>query len=74
MQGEIEVLEHLGPRAYLHARLVDGTRLVAQTDGDTQARIGDRVAFRLRSEATHLFNASGKALARSGLAISREER
>jgi multiple sugar transport system ATP-binding protein len=66
LQGEIEALEHLGPRAYLHARLVDGTRLVSQTDGDTQARIGDRVAFRLRSEATHLFNASGTALARSG--------
>lgn len=66
LQGEIEALEHLGPRAYLHARLADGTRLVAQTDGDTQARLGDRVAFRVRSEATHLFNASGKALARSG--------
>ena len=74
LQGEIEALEHVGPRAYLHARLLDGTRLVAQTDGDTQARLGDRVAFRLRSEATHLFNASGKTLARSGLAISREER
>ena len=66
LQGEIEALEHLGPRAYLHARLVDGTTVVAQTDGDTQARIGDRVAFRVRSEATHLFNASGKALARAG--------
>ena len=64
LQGEIEVLEHLGPRAYLHARLVDGTTVVAQTDGDTQARIGDRVAFRMRVEATHLFNVSGKALAR----------
>ncbi|MGO9274338.1 MAG: ABC transporter ATP-binding protein [Terriglobia bacterium] len=66
LQGEIEALEHLGPRAYLHARLVDGTRLVSQTDGDTQARIGDRLAFRIRSEAAHLFNASGKALARFG--------
>ncbi len=74
LQGEIEVLEHVGPRAYLHARLLDGTRLVAQTDGDTRSRLGDRVAFRLRPEATHLFNASGKTLARSGLAISREER
>jgi multiple sugar transport system ATP-binding protein len=66
LRGEIEALEHLGPRAYLHTRLADGTRLVAQTDGDTQARPGDRVAFRARSEATHLFNASGKALTRSG--------
>jgi ABC-type sugar transport system ATPase subunit len=64
LQGEIEVLEHLGPRAYLHARLADGTTLVAQTDGDTQARIGDRAAFHMRSEAAHLFDASGKALPR----------
>jgi multiple sugar transport system ATP-binding protein len=64
LQGEIEALEHVGPRAYLHARLADGTQLVAQADADTQARIGDRVAFCLRSEVAHLFNASGKALAR----------
>ena len=63
LQGEIEALEHVGPRAYIHTQLEDGTRLVAQTGGDTQARIGDRVAFRMRPEAAHLFNASGKALA-----------
>jgi len=66
LRGEIEALEHLGPRAYIHARLADGARLVAQTDGETQARPGDHVAFRVRSEATHLFNASGKALTRAG--------
>ena len=66
LQGEIEAVEHLGPRAYLYARLADGTTVVAQTDGDTQTRIGDHVAFRVRAEATHLFNASGKALARAG--------
>jgi multiple sugar transport system ATP-binding protein len=65
LRGEIEALEHLGPRAYLHTLLADGTRLVAQTDGDTHARPGDRVAFRVCSEATHLFNAAGSALTRS---------
>jgi multiple sugar transport system ATP-binding protein len=63
MRGEVDALEHLGPRAYLHTRLADGSRLVAQTDGDTQVRIGQKVALRVRSEATHLFNAAGKALA-----------
>jgi multiple sugar transport system ATP-binding protein len=66
LQGEIDVLEHLGPRAYLHARLRDGTRLVAQAPGDTLARAGDRVSFRLRLEAAHLFDRSGKLLARPG--------
>jgi multiple sugar transport system ATP-binding protein len=66
LQGEIDVLEHLGPRAYLHARLADGTKLVAQAPGDTPVREGDRVAFRVRPEATHLFDMAGRALTRSG--------
>jgi len=66
MRGKIEALEHLGPRAYLHARLAGGTMLVVQTGGDTPVRIGDQVAFRVHSAATHLFGASGKALTRSG--------
>ena len=69
LQGEIEALEHLGPRAYLYARLGDGSILVAQTEADAQARPGERLAFRLRSEATHLFDASGKALTRSGAKV-----
>lgn len=66
LQGEIEVLEHLGPRAYLHARLADGTTVVAQADGDTGARIGDHVALHMRAEAAHLFDSSGKAFVRFG--------
>jgi multiple sugar transport system ATP-binding protein len=66
LPGEIDVLEHLGPRAYLHARLADGTRLVAQAPGDTPVRGGDRVRFRIRPEAAHLFDGSGRALSRSG--------
>jgi len=66
LQGEIDALEHLGPRAYLHAALQDGSRLVAQADGDTAIRIGDRVAFRIRSQAVHLFDPAGRALTRSG--------
>src|SRR5208337_2176243 len=30
LRGEIDALEHLGPRAYLHAGLPDGSRLVVQ--------------------------------------------
>ncbi len=66
LRGEVEVLEHLGSRAYLHARLPDGTRFVAQTDGDTTARPGDRVSFGLRTEACHLFDSSGKTMRRNG--------
>ena len=60
----VEVLEHLGARAYVHARLEDGTKIVALVDGDANARPGDRMAFRIRAEMAHLFDASGKALPR----------
>ena len=66
LQGEVDALEHLGPRAYLYAKLSDGSSLVVQTDGDTPIRVGDRVAIRIRSQATHLFDRAGKALTRSG--------
>jgi multiple sugar transport system ATP-binding protein len=64
LRGEIEVLEHLGSRAYLHVRLGDGTRVVAQAEGDTGVRPGDRAALRLRSDACHLFDASGRTMRR----------
>ncbi|MGD0577975.1 MAG: sn-glycerol-3-phosphate ABC transporter ATP-binding protein UgpC [Bryobacteraceae bacterium] len=66
LQGEIEALEHLGPRTYLHARLADGTRFVVQTAGDTSVREGDRLALCIRADASHLFDASGRSLTRRG--------
>jgi multiple sugar transport system ATP-binding protein len=64
LQAEIDAVEHLGPRAYLHTRLADGTRLVAEVSGDITMREGDRPAFRIRADAAHLFDESGKALGR----------
>ena len=56
-----------GPRTYVHARLADGSRLVAQTAGDTAIRQGDRAAFRFGAEDCHLFDAAGKRLGRPAL-------
>ena len=64
LQGEIEALEHVGPRAYVHVCLPDGTRLVVQTSGDTAVRIGDLLTLRVSPEAVHLFKASGEVFAR----------
>ena len=62
LTGEINAVEHLGPRAYLHARLAGGTPLVAETSGDTAVREGDRLAFHLRADAAHLFDGAGRVL------------
>jgi multiple sugar transport system ATP-binding protein len=66
VEGEVLALEYLGPRAYVHARLADGSKLVAQAAGDIAIREGDRVAFHFSAEACHLFDAAGKRLERPG--------
>jgi multiple sugar transport system ATP-binding protein len=70
LEGEIQALEHLGPRTYLHARLADGGGLVVQTAGDTAIREGDRVAFRICADACHLFDTAGQRLRRPALVRS----
>jgi multiple sugar transport system ATP-binding protein len=66
LTGEITALEHLGSRTYLHARLQgkpsDAATLTVETAGDTSIQEGDRVAFHLRPEFFHLFNAAGERL------------
>ncbi len=64
VEGEIQALEHLGPRTYLHVRLGDGSRLVAQTAGDTAIREGERLAFLIRPDSCYLFESSGERLGR----------
>ncbi|MCC7176388.1 MAG: ABC transporter ATP-binding protein [Bryobacterales bacterium] len=60
LAGEIVALERLGARTYVHARLTDGTRLVAEAAGDTGVREGDRLAFRILPEGRHWFDGSGR--------------
>jgi multiple sugar transport system ATP-binding protein len=67
LEGEIQALEYLGPRTYLHAQLAGGGRLVAQTAGDTTIREGDRLAFHIRADVCHLFDAAGKRLRRPAI-------
>lgn len=60
--AEVEVLEHLGARAYIHARTATGTKIVALAEAETQVRIGDRVGFGFDPTFVHLFDRSGKAI------------
>jgi multiple sugar transport system ATP-binding protein len=62
LTGQITALEHLGSRTYLHARVSETMTLTVETAGDTAVKEGDRLAFHLRSEFFHLFNASGERI------------
>ena len=57
----IEVVERLGERTLLHARLEDGSTLSYDEPGDTPVRTGDRVRLQADGARAHLFGANGRA-------------
>ncbi|MBL8699741.1 MAG: sn-glycerol-3-phosphate ABC transporter ATP-binding protein UgpC [Alphaproteobacteria bacterium] len=63
--GEIpataDVVERLGDRTLVYARLRDGTTVVFEDGGDSRIAVGDEVALAIESGAAHLFDAQGRA-------------
>ncbi len=56
-----EVVEHLGERTLVYARLPDGQQITAEADGRSTLRAGTEVKLRLDPDALHLFAADGRA-------------
>jgi multiple sugar transport system ATP-binding protein len=56
-----EVVEHLGDRTFVHARLRDGTVLIFEDAGDSRVGVGDPVGLAIDGARAHLFDASGAA-------------
>jgi multiple sugar transport system ATP-binding protein len=65
-QGVVGVVERLGAQSLVHVRLADAGELTLSVSGDDAVREGQAVGLRLAPEHLHLFDADGKALARSG--------
>ena len=59
--GTVEVVERLGDRTHLHVRLKDGSTLVAEDKGISQAQAGDAVRLAVEGATAHLFDADGLA-------------
>ena len=59
MDGEVQLVERLGDRTLVYARLSDGQDLTAEDEGNSRVRIGDRVGLNVSGAATHLFDSSG---------------
>ena len=57
----VEVVEHLGERTLVHARLRDGSILVYAEPGDSALRAGDAVAVQADGTTVHLFDNAGRA-------------
>jgi multiple sugar transport system ATP-binding protein len=56
------VVERLGDRTLVYARLSDGTQLTALDSGRSAVRAGDVVSLAFDSSALHLFDAAGRSV------------
>jgi multiple sugar transport system ATP-binding protein len=59
--AQAQVVERLGERTLVHARLKDGTVIIAQDAGLSGVRAGDEVGLRFDGAGLHIFDATGKA-------------
>ena len=57
----VDVVEHLGDRTLVYARLRDDSPLVYEERGDSPVRVGDAVTLGFRRAFLHLFDAEGRA-------------
>ncbi|WP_137113100.1 ABC transporter ATP-binding protein [Rhodobacter sp. SY28-1] len=56
------VVERLGDRTLVYARLGDGTQVISQDAGKSQVRAGDGIGLTFDTSALHLFDAAGRAV------------
>lgn len=53
------LVERLGDRTLVYAELDDGQEVIAQDDGRSPVRLGDRIGLAIDGAAAHLFDADG---------------
>jgi multiple sugar transport system ATP-binding protein len=58
-KAKVELVERLGERTLLYARLADGQSITAEDQGRSRVKIGDEVPLKIDGAAAHLFDADG---------------
>jgi multiple sugar transport system ATP-binding protein len=58
-KAKVELVERLGERTLLYARLADGQPITAEDQGTSRVKIGDEVPLKIDGAAAHLFDADG---------------
>ncbi len=56
----VELVERLGERTLVYARLADGLAITAEDAGDSRVQVGDTVGLNINGPAAHLFDAEGR--------------
>ena len=58
-EAEVLLVERLGDRTLVYAKLSDGKEITAEDAGNSRAALGDRICLRIDGRAAHLFDAEG---------------
>jgi multiple sugar transport system ATP-binding protein len=58
-KAKVELVERLGERTLIYARLADGQPITAEDEGTSAVQIGDEVALIIDGTAAHIFGADG---------------
>lgn len=58
-RARVELVERLGERTLVYARLADGQPITAEDEGDSRVAIGEEVPLMLNGAAAYLFDSDG---------------
>jgi multiple sugar transport system ATP-binding protein len=58
-KAKVELVERLGERTLVYARLADGQAITAEAEGDSRVKIGDEVPLSIDGSAGHVFGTDG---------------
>jgi len=64
--AKVELVERLGERTLVYARLSDGQPITAEDQGDSKVKIGDSVPLAIDGAAAHVFGPDGAGYHRTG--------
>ncbi|MBA3730320.1 MAG: TOBE domain-containing protein [Sphingomonas sp.] len=57
--AKVELVERLGERTLIYARLADGQAITAEDEGYSRVAINDDVGLRIDGDAAYVFGADG---------------
>jgi len=64
-KAKVELVERLGERTLVYARLADGQPITAEDEGDSRVKIGDEVPLKIDGAAAHVFDSDGRGYHRA---------
>jgi multiple sugar transport system ATP-binding protein len=64
-KGKVDLVERLGERTLIYARLADGLAITAEDSGDSRVKIGDEVPLKIDGGGAYLFGSDGTGFHRA---------